>query len=209
MPLGSGSPTKLLTHSRVGASVMMASKMYAQPLWKLRGHNTLLVEMRYSSCTIILLKFGYLFLSYQLVRVREKSKDVRLGKPQAKHKVSRSNLTWSLSSRFINQPPKPKAVKVTAKKHTEYDRQESVDSKPFARVCPNISQQCLDDPRWTRVFLPTLTHALYISENPFTEWTSDSSTFLQTVQMSFELSFMNISYQLSQQDTIVKAVHLV
>jgi hypothetical protein len=97
-------------------------------------------------------------------------------------------------------------VKATVKKHTVHNGQGSVVSKPLAQACPDVSQQCLLDPRWTRVFLPTLTHALYISENPFTDWARESSTFLETVQMTFELSFTNISYRLSLEDAVVEAV---
>ena len=102
--------------------------------------------------------------------------------------------------------PKSNALKETAKKRAVYDGQESANSKPLARACPDVSQQCLEDPRWTRVFLPTLTHALYISEKPFNDWARDSDIFLQTVQTTFDLSFTNISYQLSLRDSIVQAV---
>ncbi|KAH9046380.1 hypothetical protein EDB83DRAFT_2523371 [Lactarius deliciosus] len=68
-------------------------------------------------------------------------------------------------------------------------------------------QQCLDDSRWTRIFLPTLSHALYISDHPFTDWTRESSALVETVQVAFELSFTNISYTLSAQDGIVKAAY--
>ncbi|KAH8977244.1 hypothetical protein EDB86DRAFT_3092825 [Lactarius hatsudake] len=68
-------------------------------------------------------------------------------------------------------------------------------------------QQCLDDSRWTCIFLPTLSHALYISDHPFTDWTRESSALVETVQVAFELSFTNISYTLSAQDGIVKAAY--
>ncbi|KAH9162587.1 hypothetical protein EDB89DRAFT_1860711, partial [Lactarius sanguifluus] len=66
-------------------------------------------------------------------------------------------------------------------------------------------RQCLDDSHWTRIFLPTLSHTLYISDHPFTDWTRESSALVETV-VAFELSFTNISYTLSAQDGIVKAV---
>ncbi|KAH9168954.1 hypothetical protein EDB89DRAFT_1825933, partial [Lactarius sanguifluus] len=53
---------------------------------------------------------------------------------------------------------------------------------------------------WTCIFLPTLSHALYISDHPFTDWTWESSALVETVQVAFELSFTNISYMLSAYD---------
>ncbi|KAH8980200.1 hypothetical protein EDB86DRAFT_2813877 [Lactarius hatsudake] len=94
-----------------------------------------------------------------------------------------------------------RSVKVIVKK----------DSKRFTEAQPNthpdIARQCLDDSRWTRIFLPTLSHTLYISDHPFTDWTRESSALVETVQVAFELSFTNISYTLSAQDGIVKAAY--
>ncbi|KAF8256803.1 hypothetical protein EI94DRAFT_1710172 [Lactarius quietus] len=52
-----------------------------------------------------------------------------------------------------------------------------------------------------------MTHVLYLSNWPFTNWTFESDTILLTVQMVFNLSFMNITYTLSLQDAIVKAAY--
>ncbi|KAH9061737.1 hypothetical protein EDB83DRAFT_2315525 [Lactarius deliciosus] len=101
------------------------------------------------------------------------------------------------------KPPchKSKAVKAIVKK----------DSKHFTEAQPNthpdIAHQCLDDSPWTCIFLLTLSHTLYISDHPFTDWTRESSTLVETVQVAFELSFTNISYTLSAQDGIVKAAY--
>ncbi|KAH9013111.1 hypothetical protein EDB85DRAFT_2098465 [Lactarius pseudohatsudake] len=122
-------------------------------------------------------------------------RNINLGtKPQAACKVSRR-----LSA------PKSKATKATVKKGASFKSLES--PKPFVGACPDIAQECLDDPRWTRVFLPTLSHTLYITDNPFTDWTWESNTLLQTVQNVFNLSFTNISYTLCVQDKVVKAAY--
>ncbi|KAH9025701.1 hypothetical protein EDB83DRAFT_2656378 [Lactarius deliciosus] len=127
----------------------------------------------------------------ELVRVGTKTEDIDLGtKPQATCKA-----------------PKSKATKVTVKKGASFKSLES--PKPFVGLgaCPDIAQQCLDDPRWKRVFLPTLSHAFYITDHPFTNWIWESNTLLQTVQIVFNLSFPKISYTLSVQDKVVKAAY--
>jgi len=71
----------------------------------------------------------------------------------------------------------------------------------------DVLRQFLEDPRWTRIFLPTITHALYISRNPFVDWTSDSETYLATVQQVFNLTFPNVTITLSLGDGVVNTVN--
>ncbi|KAH8979527.1 hypothetical protein EDB86DRAFT_3140234 [Lactarius hatsudake] len=120
----------------------------------------------------------------RLVKIRTKA-DVHPGKLQATRK-----------------PPchKSKAVKAIVKK----DSKRFTEAQPDTH--PDIACQCLDDSCWTRIFLLTLSHTLYISDHPFTDWTRESSALVETVQVTFELSFTNISYTLSAQDGIVKAI---
>jgi hypothetical protein len=73
-------------------------------------------------------------------------------------------------------------------------------------ITGQIADNLLDDYRWKRVFLPTLTHALYISCKPFVDWTIDSPTFLATVQNVFNLSFPNIDVALSAKDKLTDTV---
>ncbi|KAH8985195.1 hypothetical protein EDB92DRAFT_2029478 [Lactarius akahatsu] len=121
----------------------------------------------------------------ELVKIRTKA-DVHPGEPQATRK-----------------PPchKSKVVKAIVKKDSKCVTEVQSDTHP------NITCQCLDDSHWTRIFLLTLSHALYISDHPFTDWTRESSALVETVQVAFELSFTNISYTLSTQDGIVKAAY--
>ena len=109
---------------------------------------------------------------------------------------------------FSHQPTKTKATKAMVKQSL-HNRQEHVNLNPLAGVLPDISQQCLNDARWTQIFLPTLTHALYISAHPFTDWTWCSSKFFDAVQKVFDLTFTNVSYTLRREDSIVKAVCLI
>ncbi|KAN0135021.1 hypothetical protein V8E53_007139 [Lactarius tabidus] len=130
--------------------------------------------------------------SNELVMARVKGKDVHQGKPQAAPK-----------------PSKSKATKATVKQslHKGQVQQECVDLNPLIGACPDLSQQCLDDARWTHVFLPTLTHALYVSDHPFTDWTWGSSQLIDTIQTVFNLSFTNISYVLNPEDRVIKAAY--
>jgi hypothetical protein len=68
--------------------------------------------------------------------------------------------------------------------------------------------QFLQDARWAKCFIPTITHALYISREPFRDWTSESPTFLATVQTVFNISFTNVTFLLSSGDPIVDTVRL-
>ncbi|KAF8256688.1 hypothetical protein EI94DRAFT_1852452 [Lactarius quietus] len=124
----------------------------------------------------------------EMVTIGEKT-DVRMGKPLAKSRV-----------------PKPKAAKTTAKKKVLCVEEVPVDMKPSTVHC-DIAQECLDNPHWTHTFLPTLSHALYISNHPFMDWTWESSTFLETTQAVFDMSFTNISYTISPQDCILKVAY--
>ncbi|KAH9029570.1 hypothetical protein EDB85DRAFT_2147190 [Lactarius pseudohatsudake] len=126
----------------------------------------------------------------ELVRVREKTEGVDPGKPHATRK-----------------PPKSKAAKVPIVKAIPYKDQEPQADEPFTEAHPDVTRACLNDPRWTCAFLPTLSHALYISDHPFTDWTWDTGTLVKTIQMVFELTFTNISYVLSLRDSIVKAAY--
>ncbi|KAI9452657.1 hypothetical protein BJY52DRAFT_1190152 [Lactarius psammicola] len=124
----------------------------------------------------------------ELVRIREKTEDVQPRKPQATCKL-----------------PKLKAAKSTVKNGTSYKGQEP--GQPSTEAWTDVTNQYLSDPRWTRIFLPTLSHTLYISDNPFTDWTWDSSTLVKTIQVVFNLSFTNVSHTLSLRDGVVKAAY--
>jgi hypothetical protein len=64
----------------------------------------------------------------------------------------------------------------------------------------------LQDERWAKVFLPTITHALYISREPFLDWTSESPALLTTVQRVFNLSFGNVTFTLPANSPVVETV---
>lgn len=49
-------------------------------------------------------------------------------------------------------------------------------------------------PKWTAVFLPTLTHALFISKRPFQEFKPSSPIFVATVQQILRLVYLHDAY---------------
>jgi hypothetical protein len=65
------------------------------------------------------------------------------------------------------------------------------------------------DPRWAKVFIPTITHALYISREPFLDFASESPVFLATVQKIFTLSFPNVDMVLAAIDPLVATVQVL
>lgn len=68
------------------------------------------------------------------------------------------------------------------------------------------SAHFLKDPRWTRVFLPTLQHALFVSREPFKHFTLEAPEFLSTIQDIFNRTFTNVDYELSLNDEVTKVV---
>ena len=69
-----------------------------------------------------------------------------------------------------------------------------------------IIDNLLDDYRWKCSFLPTLTHALYISHEPFVDWMIDSPAFLATMQNVFNLLFPYIDVALTVKDKLTVTV---
>jgi hypothetical protein len=61
-------------------------------------------------------------------------------------------------------------------------------------------------PRWRTTFLPTLHHALFISQNPFLHFRLESSEFLPIIQQVFNVSFPDIQYTLHNVDLLLKEV---
>ncbi|PPQ88864.1 hypothetical protein CVT25_009052 [Psilocybe cyanescens] len=68
-------------------------------------------------------------------------------------------------------------------------------------------QEFLTDARWKDLFIPSITHALYVSREPFPDWTTDSKTFLATVQKVFNVSFPNVTYTLSAGDAVTTTAY--
>ena len=74
----------------------------------------------------------------------------------------------------------------------------NTDNAPGARF--------VKDSRWAKVFIPTITHELYTTREPFLDWTPESEIFIATVQRVFNLSFPNVTYTISAGDCIVLIV---
>ncbi|KAG5640305.1 hypothetical protein DXG03_009295 [Asterophora parasitica] len=65
----------------------------------------------------------------------------------------------------------------------------------------------LNDTRWAQAFIPTITHALYVSRDPFLDFAAESSTFLATVQEVFDLLFPNVDFALTMDDPLVTTAY--
>jgi hypothetical protein len=62
------------------------------------------------------------------------------------------------------------------------------------------------DNRWARTFVPTISHAFYMTREPFLDWSPESAVFLATVQRVFNMSFPNVVYTVSARDQVVMTV---
>lgn len=68
--------------------------------------------------------------------------------------------------------------------------------------------QFLLDSRWKDIFNPSLSHALYISQDPFSDFTLESPKFLLVVQKVFNASFPDVTFLLTSADPVVEKVSL-
>ena len=82
------------------------------------------------------------------------------------------------------------------------------DSGPTTNTTNADGAQFLRDARWAKSFIPTITHALYISHEPFRDWNPEAPTFLATVQNVFNISFTNVTFLLLGNDPIADTVRL-
>lgn len=58
-------------------------------------------------------------------------------------------------------------------------------------------------PKWTKVFLPTLAYAQFISNQPFQAFKPSSPVFVATIQQIFKLVY---SHNISEADVLVEEV---
>ncbi len=61
-------------------------------------------------------------------------------------------------------------------------------------------------PKWTKVFLPTLAHALFISKQPFQEFKPSSPIFVATVQQIFGHVYSRATYNVKEGEVLVEEV---
>ncbi|KAF8233373.1 hypothetical protein L208DRAFT_894886 [Tricholoma matsutake] len=63
---------------------------------------------------------------------------------------------------------------------TKLQKKEKIkhEKKAEPAAIGSTAAEFIDNARWTNVFLPTISHALYISQEPVLDWTSESRTFL-------------------------------
>jgi hypothetical protein len=95
---------------------------------------------------------------------------------------------------------KAKAKQVKDKDEVDVIVHQAESSKIFKM------DDLLNDPRWTDIFLPSLTHALYVSRKPFKHFKAKAPEFLDIVQKIFDLSYPEIDLTLKTKDDLVKKV---
>ncbi|KAF8260234.1 hypothetical protein EI94DRAFT_1706462 [Lactarius quietus] len=152
----------------------------------------------------------------ELVKIGGKF-NVHFGKSQAKCMVPKLKASKAAAKVVAKAMTVKAAAKVTTvkaatkaatvKKHTSYSEDEFlIDVKPAATKArsADIAKKCLKDYHWTNIFLSTLSHALYVSQQPFKDCAWSSDALRETVQVVFDISFPNISYMVAHQDCIMK-----
>ncbi|KAF9471430.1 hypothetical protein BDN70DRAFT_571699 [Pholiota conissans] len=107
--------------------------------------------------------------------------------------------TGTSCSLEASKPPKADRGKGQAKRQVISDSDSRILLPPPASARP--SARFLEDIRW-KVFNPTLSHAFYISDQPFLNFTAESSQFLAIVQDVFNISFPDVTFSLITSDPI-------
>jgi hypothetical protein len=101
---------------------------------------------------------------------------------------------------------KPKAQTTKARKPTQHVNNEDTSSPVEEVKKSGGADYLLKDKRWKEVFIPTITHAFFISDEPFKQFKRESAEFLKTVQDVFDVSFPDIGYTLNLRDDLVEKV---
>lgn len=61
-------------------------------------------------------------------------------------------------------------------------------------------------PKWINIFLPTLTHALFISKQPFQDFRPSSPIFVTTIRRIFGLVYSHTTYDIDKDNILVAEV---
>ena len=69
------------------------------------------------------------------------------------------------------------------------------------------TQQFICQPTWSKVFLPTLTHLMFVLEYPFKSFKSKTSSFIANLQEAFDVTYPHISYRVTSGNDNAMAVH--
>jgi hypothetical protein len=62
------------------------------------------------------------------------------------------------------------------------------------------------DSCWKDVFNPSLSHALYVSRDPFSDFALESPKLLLIVQKVFDASYPDVTFSLTSDDPVVEKV---
>ncbi|KIJ91410.1 hypothetical protein K443DRAFT_14424 [Laccaria amethystina LaAM-08-1] len=121
---------------------------------------------------------------------------------------SRRNDLVLIQEERNDQPAPPTKAKNTVTKPAKPTQRHQSKAAPIMNAVPtrsnfgNSLDRFLKDRRWAKVFIPSLTHALYVSREPFKYFATDSPVFLTTVQTIFDKVFSDADVVLSTGDPI-------
>ena len=102
----------------------------------------------------------------------------------------------------VNKAPKKTKLKIRAQQGGPHP----VVDAPLLTVPIPDARYFICQPSWSKIFLPTLTQLLFVSEYPFKSFRNKSSTLLSIVQEAFDATYPNVSYTVTDGDNIVLVV---
>ena len=105
----------------------------------------------------------------------------------------------------INKAPKKMKLKIRALTQQQGRPLPVVDAPLLPVPIPN-TQQFICQPTWSKVFLPTLTHLMFVSEYSFKSFKSKTSSFIANVQEAFNATYPHVSYRVTSGDDIAMVV---
>ena len=107
----------------------------------------------------------------------------------------RDPINWILTQNVVIKPEKP------TQRHPS-KAMPIINATPTPGNNGNCLAQFIKDRCWAKVFIPSLMHALYVSQEPFKDFAADSPVFITTVQTIFDKVFSDANVILSIRDSI-------
>ncbi|KAI9457286.1 hypothetical protein F5148DRAFT_1322536 [Russula earlei] len=127
--------------------------------------------------------------------------------PNPQHDHLHKNELIQMTDSDSEIPAKSSQTKqLTKEKLTVKKKLPKTKSQPADNADNSTSAEFIHDIRWANILLPTIMHYLYILWELFIHFSSDSPTFLVTVQDAFNISFPNVDIILRSDDPLVTMV---
>jgi hypothetical protein len=83
---------------------------------------------------------------------------------------------------------------------------QSADSDSDDETNATDQSKWFSGPQWTKIFIPSLSEALYVAQYPFDDFKKDSPQFIKTVQDIFALLHPEIIYKIHAKDKFIEKV---